>query len=167
MMGFPEFPDSVVKNPPANAGDVGSFPWSKRSSGEEMANHSSILTWEISWAEISCSLASYSPWDNRVRHMSDWAHTHTQNTHSKSLPSETFLSVQLNSGAHFDATYFASLNSHTLPVTSKDIKSFIHDCRNHSSEMKNLSDVLFCPLHPLTPLFQAIILLGSRANGHS
>ena len=26
MMGFPEFPDSVVKNSPANARDVGSFP---------------------------------------------------------------------------------------------------------------------------------------------
>ena len=31
---------------------------------EEMATHSSILTWEIPWTEES---GSYSPWDHRVR----------------------------------------------------------------------------------------------------
>ena len=114
------------------------------------------------------SLASYSMWDRKESDTRVTEHTHTHKIHiAQNLPSETFLSVQFNSVAHFDATYFASLNSHTLPVTSKDIKSFIHDCRNHSSEMKNLPDVLFCPLHPLTPLFQGIILSGSRANGHS
>ena len=37
--GFPG--DSVVKNPPANAGDTGSIPGSVRSPGEEMETHSS------------------------------------------------------------------------------------------------------------------------------
>ena len=43
--GFPG--GSVVKNPPANAGDEGSVPVMGRSPGEEMAAHSSILAWEI------------------------------------------------------------------------------------------------------------------------
>ena len=34
---------SVVKNPPANAGDVGSIPGSARSPEEGMVTHSSIL----------------------------------------------------------------------------------------------------------------------------
>ena len=39
----------VVKNLPANAGDVGSIPGSGRPPEKEMATHSSILAWEISW----------------------------------------------------------------------------------------------------------------------
>ena len=35
----------MVKNPPANAGDLGPFP------GEEMSSHSRILAWEIPWTE--------------------------------------------------------------------------------------------------------------------
>ena len=55
---------SVVKNPPANAGDsrdMGLIPGSRRSSGEENGNplHSSILAWEIPWTE---ELEGYSPW---------------------------------------------------------------------------------------------------------
>ena len=42
---------SVVKNPPANAEDVGLIPGSGRSSGEEIATHSSILALEIPWTE--------------------------------------------------------------------------------------------------------------------
>ena len=38
---------SVVKNPPANAGDVGSNPGLGRSQENEMATHSSILAWEM------------------------------------------------------------------------------------------------------------------------
>ena len=38
---------SVVKNLLANAGDMGSILESGRSSGKEMATHSSILAWEI------------------------------------------------------------------------------------------------------------------------
>ena len=40
-----------VKNPPANAGDMGSIPGSERSPGGGNATHSSILTWEIPWTE--------------------------------------------------------------------------------------------------------------------
>ena len=41
----------MVKNLPANAGDVGSIPGSGRPPEKEMATHSSILAWEISWAQ--------------------------------------------------------------------------------------------------------------------
>ena len=44
--GFPG--GSVVKNPPANAGDGGSIPGSGEFPGEKMATHSSVLAWEIS-----------------------------------------------------------------------------------------------------------------------
>ena len=36
----------MVKNPPANGGDVGSISGSGRSLDKEMATHSSILAWE-------------------------------------------------------------------------------------------------------------------------
>ena len=42
---------SVVKNPPASAGDMGSLPGSGRSPGEGNGTHSSILAWEILWTE--------------------------------------------------------------------------------------------------------------------
>ena len=42
---------SVVKNLPVNVGDMGSIPGSGRSPEEEMASHSSILAWTISWTE--------------------------------------------------------------------------------------------------------------------
>ena len=48
-MGFPG--DSVVKNPSANAGDMGLIPGSRRSSGEGNGNYSNILAWEIPWTE--------------------------------------------------------------------------------------------------------------------
>ena len=48
-MGFPG--DSVVKSLPASAGDIGSIPGLGRSLEKEMATHSSILAWEILWAE--------------------------------------------------------------------------------------------------------------------
>ena len=44
----------VVKNPPANAGDirdVSSIPELGRSPGVGMATHSSILAWRIPWTE--------------------------------------------------------------------------------------------------------------------
>ena len=44
----------VVKNPPANAGDikdVGSIPESGGSPGGGIATHSSILAWRIPWRE--------------------------------------------------------------------------------------------------------------------
>ena len=72
-------PGSVVKkNPPANAGDRFN-PWSRKIPLEkEMATHSSILAWEISWTR---SLVGYSPWcHKRVRHnlatkQQQWQHS--------------------------------------------------------------------------------------------
>ena len=62
--GFPGV--SVVKNPPANTGDVGSVPGLERSPGEGNGNHSSILAWEIPWMEEPGGLQSMG--SQRVRH---------------------------------------------------------------------------------------------------
>ena len=51
---------SVVKNLPASAGETGSIPGSGRFLEKEMATHSCILAWEISWTEEPGKL--YSPW---------------------------------------------------------------------------------------------------------
>ena len=49
----------IVKNPPANAGDLGSIPGVRIKPLEKgMATHSSILAWEIPWAEELCGLES-------------------------------------------------------------------------------------------------------------
>ena len=59
----------VVKNPPANAGDVrdsGSITGSGRSPGGGHETHSSILTWRIPWTEESGGLQSIG--SQRVRH---------------------------------------------------------------------------------------------------
>ena len=61
-MGFPG--GTVVKNPPANAGDAGdvsSIPGSGRSLEEEMTTHSSILAWRIPWTEEPGGLQSMGP----------------------------------------------------------------------------------------------------------
>ena len=50
--------DSVVKNPPTNAGDSGSIPGSGKSPGEGNGTHSSILVWEIPWTEKPDELQS-------------------------------------------------------------------------------------------------------------
>ena len=42
---------SVVKNLPANAGDVGLIPELERSPGEGNGNPLRILSWEIPWSE--------------------------------------------------------------------------------------------------------------------
>ena len=56
----------MVKNLPANVGDMGSVSGSERSLEKEMATHSSILAWEIPWAEEP---AGYRPWiHGGVRH---------------------------------------------------------------------------------------------------
>ena len=47
-MGFSG--DSMVKNPPANAGDLGSIPWFGRSLGEGNGNPLQY-SWEIPWTE--------------------------------------------------------------------------------------------------------------------
>ena len=59
----------VVKNPPANAGDIrhGFDPWVRKIPLRRgMATHSSILAWEIPWTEELGGLLSVG--SQRVRH---------------------------------------------------------------------------------------------------
>ena len=56
MWGFPV--GLVVKNPPANVGDVGLTSGLGRSPGEGNSNPSSILAWRIPWAEEPGGLQS-------------------------------------------------------------------------------------------------------------
>ena len=59
----------VVKNLPANAGDIkdlGSIPGSGRSPEKGMATHPSILSWKIPWIEEPGRLQSME--SQRVRH---------------------------------------------------------------------------------------------------
>ena len=49
LLGFPI--GSVVKNQPANAGDVGLIPGSGRSPGEVNGNPLQCSAWEIPWTE--------------------------------------------------------------------------------------------------------------------
>ena len=56
LLGFPG--GSVVKNPPANAGDVGLIHGWGRSPGGRNGNHCSILAWEIPWTEEPGGLQS-------------------------------------------------------------------------------------------------------------
>ena len=62
----------MVKNPPANAGDVrdtGSKPGLGRSPGEDTATHSSTLAWRILWTEEPGEIQSIGL--QRVGH--DWS----------------------------------------------------------------------------------------------
>ena len=56
----------MIKNLPANAGDLDSIPGPGRSPGKEMATHFGILTWEIPWTEEPDELQSMCC--KRVRH---------------------------------------------------------------------------------------------------
>ena len=49
---------SVVKNPLANARDVGSIPGSEGPLERKMASHSGILSWEIPWTQWPGGLQS-------------------------------------------------------------------------------------------------------------
>ena len=58
-----------VKNPPANTGDIrdmGSIPGLGRFPREDVATHSSILTWKIPWTEEPGRLQSI--WSQRAGH---------------------------------------------------------------------------------------------------
>ena len=70
-VGFPY--GSVVKNLPANAGDVGLIPGSGRSLGEYMATHSSILPGK---SHGERSLVGYSPWGCKRLNMNEWLSMH-------------------------------------------------------------------------------------------
>ena len=63
-MGFPG--GSVVKNPPANAEDMGSIPGLGRPLEKQMATHSNILAWRNPWTEESGGL--WSMGSQRVGH---------------------------------------------------------------------------------------------------
>ena len=56
----------MVKNLPANVGDVGSIPGSGRSPGVGTATHSSVLAWKIPWTEEPGGLQFTG--SQRVRH---------------------------------------------------------------------------------------------------
>ena len=58
----------MVKNPPANAGDMrlGFDPWVGTILEEGMASHSSILAWRIPWTEEPGGLQSMG--SQRLRH---------------------------------------------------------------------------------------------------
>ena len=64
-MSFPG--GSEVKNPPANAGDMGLIPGLERSLEKEMATQSSILAWEISWTEEPSGLQSMGSQKSQTR----------------------------------------------------------------------------------------------------
>ena len=48
----------MVKNPPANAGDMGLIPGQEDLLEKGMATHSSILAWRIPWTEETDGLQS-------------------------------------------------------------------------------------------------------------
>ena len=48
----------MVKNPPANAGDMGPVPGLGRSPGGGHGNHSGILAWRVPWTEEPGGLQS-------------------------------------------------------------------------------------------------------------
>ena len=54
--GFPG--GSIVKNPPANTGDVSSIPGLEDPLEKETATHSTTLAWEIPWTEKAGGLYS-------------------------------------------------------------------------------------------------------------
>ena len=63
------YPGTVVKNPPANAGDtghVGLIPRSGRFPGVGNGNPHSILAWKIPWTKETVGLQSIG--SERVRH---------------------------------------------------------------------------------------------------
>ena len=88
----------MVKNSPANAGDArdkGSIPRSGRSLRIGNGNHSSILTWKMSWTEDPGRLQSIGS-QSQIRlstcthahaHVHTRTHTHTH-THTESTITE-------------------------------------------------------------------------------
>ena len=68
IVGFPR--GSVVKNPPANAGDMGLILWSKDPLKEEMASQFSILAWEIPQTEEPGGL-QFMGWQKNQTWLSD------------------------------------------------------------------------------------------------
>ena len=65
---------SVVKNPPASAGDTGSIPGLGDPLEKKMATPSSVLAWEIPWTEGPGRLQSMGLQKGRIW-LSDWTTT--------------------------------------------------------------------------------------------
>ena len=61
---------SMVKNPPASAGDAVQFPGWEDPLEKAMATHSSILEWEIPWIEEPGGLQSME-WQESQTRLSD------------------------------------------------------------------------------------------------
>ena len=77
----------MLKNPPANAGDVrdsGSIPGSERFLGGGYGNQLtwSILTWRIPWTE---ELGGHSPWDHKELDMTKATSERAMAPHSSTL----------------------------------------------------------------------------------
>ena len=75
-MGFSGSSDS--KESACNAGDLGSIPGLRRSPGEGLATHSSILAWRLPYGLKS--LAGYSPWGRKEQDTSEGLSTAQQST---------------------------------------------------------------------------------------
>jgi len=73
LWGFPG--GTVVKNPPANAGDASLILGQEDLLEKEMATCSSTLPWKISWTEEPGGLQSMGL--QRIRNNWECAHTHT------------------------------------------------------------------------------------------
>ena len=67
ISGFPG--GSVVKNSPANAGDLGLIPGPEDPLEKEMAIHSSILAWKVPWTEDPDRLQSIGTQKNRTHNL--------------------------------------------------------------------------------------------------
>ena len=104
----PGFPDgAVVKNPPANAEEADLIPGSRRSPGEWMATHSSILAWRILWMEDLSGLQSMG--SQRVRH--DWM-TNTFSFRAGPRSQRDFLS---RDGCYMRAMWATGLHPKQVP----------------------------------------------------
>ena len=64
LVGLPG--GSLVKNPPANAGDTSSIPDQEDSLEEDTATHSSLLAWQTPWTGEPDGLQSIG--SQRVKH---------------------------------------------------------------------------------------------------
>ena len=80
----------MVKNPPANAADVGSIRVQEDPLEEEMANHFSILAWEIPWPE------------EHGRLYSSWGHKESDTTENESKIGSWFSILHTITGDHND-----------------------------------------------------------------
>ena len=69
----------MVKNPAANAGDVGSVPGLERSPGGGSGNHPTVLAWKIPWTEEPGRV--FREVTKSQTQLNDWARTQIMNWH--------------------------------------------------------------------------------------